>query len=167
MRIAIATLIALAGLASADPKPPPEIADMLKSMGGTWKCEGTALGLDGKQEKVKMTSTSRSDLDGFWAHDSLAGGKLKLESFTTWDSQSKKWRRVILTNDGGQMVGTAEPMKDMKIDYSFDTAGALGTGLFKEHLDASDLKRGAHVWGEQSLDKGKTWTPVYDLICRR
>jgi hypothetical protein len=155
MRLVIALLL-LASTASAGPAP--EIADMLKSIGGTWKCDGVAAG-----EKVKVTATTKSDLDGFWIHDTMVGGKLKRETFTTWDAPSKKWRRVAVTNDGGQMVGTGEPMKDMKMDFNLDTAA----GLFRDHVDASDLKRGAHLWGEQSLDKGKSWQPAYDLTCRR
>jgi hypothetical protein len=159
MRVVIAILMLVSAAAAGEiAKPPPEIADMLKSVGGAWKCEGT-LG----NEKVKLTGTTKSELDGFWIHDTMAFGRYKRETFTTWDVPSKKWRRVAITNDGGQMVGTGEPMKDMKMDFNLDTA----SGLFRDHVDASDLKKGAHLWGEQSLDKGKTWTPVYDLTCRR
>lgn len=131
---------------------------MVKSLGGTWHCEGTALG-----DKTKATETTKAELDGFWVHASLAGGKVKLETFTTFDASDKKWHRVALANDGEALVGTGEPMKDMKMDFTLEGRGAQ----VREHLDASDLRRGLHAWAERSTDKGKTWLPVYDLLCRR
>jgi hypothetical protein len=95
------------------------------------------------------------------------GPKLKMESFTTFDGAAKKWRRVSILNDGAQMVGTAEPMKDMKMEFGLDTWSPLGAGQFKDHVDMSDLKKGAHLWGEMSVDRGKTWLPVYDMVCKR
>ncbi len=69
--------------------------------------------------------------------------------------------------DGGQMVGTSDGMKDMKMDFVLDTQSAMGGGQFKDHVDASDMKKGVHAWGEMSIDRGKTWLPVYDLVCKR
>ncbi len=159
--------------AMAMPKAPAEIADMAKQMGPSYRCEGTASGMDGKPEKIKMTGTTKLDLDGFWVHDSMVGGsdkpgqKFRMESFTTYDAGAKKWHRIAIMNDGGQMVGTADPMKDMKQDYLLDTWSPMGSGQFKDHVDMSDLKKGVHVWGEMSMDKGKTWMPVYDMTCKK
>ena len=159
--------------APAAPKPPQELADLVKSMGGSWKCEGVAVAPDGKsQDKVKMTITSKADLDGFWVHDTMAGGSakgpaFKMETFTTFDSSSRKWRRVALLNDGAQMVGTSDGMKDMKMDFMLDTASVLGAGQFKDHIDASNMHKGVRQWGEISADRGKTWAPVYDIVCKR
>jgi hypothetical protein len=155
-------MIATSAAADAPAKPPAEIADMVRSLGGTWHCDGTA----GK-DKVKLTWTTRAELDGWWVHETLAGGKLKHEAFTTFWTADKKWHRVAMEDDGGQVVGTAEPMKDIKMDFALDASGPGGAAERKDHLDASDLKRGLHAWGERSSDKGKTWQPAYDLLCRR
>jgi hypothetical protein len=159
-----ATIVMIATSAAADtlPRPPPQIADMARSLGGTWHCDGTA----GK-DKVKLTRTTRVELGGFWVHDTLAGGTWKLESFTTFYASDGKWHRVVLLGDGSQMIGTAEPMKDLKMEFTLDASGPTGGGERREHLDASDLRRGLHAWGEASSDKGKTWQPAYDLLCRR
>src|ERR1041385_2758953 len=101
------------------PKPAPEIADTLKQMQGTWSCTGTAVGPDMKSEaKFKATMTSKSDLDGFWIHDSMTGTagegktamKFKMESYSTFDPAAKKWHRVSMMNDGAMMTGVGDAM---------------------------------------------------------
>jgi hypothetical protein len=176
-KVAIALCgLGVTGLASADaPKPPPEVGDMAKAMTGTWKCEGTVVGMDNKDTKAKMTMKSKADLDGFWVHDSMEGTmgegkdamKFKMEAFTTFNPTAKKWQRVAIMNDGGQMVGTSDGMKDMKMDTNLETSGSHGEGMAKDHVDASDLKKGMRLWGEMSTDKGKTWQKSYDMICKK
>jgi hypothetical protein len=63
------------------------------------------------------------------------------------------------------MVGTAD-MKDGKLEATWDTMGGMGAGMFKDHGDMTDKKVGTHMWGEMSMDKGKTWTKVYDMTCK-
>jgi hypothetical protein len=156
--------------AMAQPKPPTEIADMIKSLGGTWKCDGTATGMDGKETKFTGKLTSKSELDGFWVHDSFEGmmgaGKFRFESYTTYDAGSKKWHVMMADNWGGMMNGTSDGMKDMKMETVSDTLGPMGKGQFKDHLDASDMKKGVHMWGEDSMD-GRTWNKVYDMVCKK
>ena len=153
-------IVIVAGTAAAaqPARPAPEIADMVKSLGGTWRCDGTA-----GTEKVKATLTGKVDIAGVWAHETLIAGKLELHAFTTFDERDKKWHRIELGSDGEAFSGTADTMKDMKMDVLLDSRAAQR----REHVDASDLRRGLHVTAEQSLDKGKTWQPVYDLLCRR
>jgi hypothetical protein len=155
--------------------PPQEVADLAKATVGTWSCSGSETGMDGKDMKFTGKLVTTADLDGFWVHDSFAGMagegkaaiKFKMETFTTWDAGQKKWRRVALMNDGGQMVGTGDAMKDMKGEFALDAMSAHGLAMFKDHIDASDLKKGAHTWGEMSMDKGKTWMKVYDMTCKK
>jgi hypothetical protein len=159
----------------AMPKPAQEIADMVKGLSGSWKCDGTAMGADMKEGKFKGTMKTKSDLDGFWVHDSMEGtmgeGKgamnFKMESYSTYDASSKKWRRAAVMNDGGMMVGTSDGMKDMKMEMTLDTWDSHGQGMFKDNVDASDMKKGVHAWGQMSMDKGKTWNKVYDMTCKK
>jgi hypothetical protein len=139
MRVPLVLLLLATGSAAAG----PEVAQMLKSTQGTWKCKDATLVVKG-------------ELDGAWIHESLVAGKLKLETYTTFDHQ---WRRLVLAADGTYLVATSDGMKDMKMEYVSDA--------WRERVDASDLRRGLHVVAERSADKGRTWTPVYDLTCRR
>jgi hypothetical protein len=162
---------AKAGTEMAAPKPAAEIGDMMKGMAGTWKCTGTTMDTKGASTPMKATMKTKVDLDGFWAHDTFTGtaGKMKytFESYTTFDASAKKWRRVMVDNMGGQMIGTSDGMKDGKMDFNLDTMGPTGAGMFKDHLDASDPKAGVKASGEMSMDKGKTWTKVYEMTCKK
>ncbi len=157
------------------PKVPQEVTDRAKAMTGTWKCTGTATGMDGKDMKFVGSMKSKSDLDGYWVHDSFDGTmgegkaamKFKFEGFSTFDTSTKKWRSTMMDNMGGQMIGSADPMKDGKMDTLADMTSAMGKGQFKDHVDVSDMKKGAHMWGEQSTDMGKTWNKVYDMTCKK
>jgi hypothetical protein len=156
----------------APAKPPPEIADMLKSVQGTWTCDGTTTGADNKPQKIKIALAGKADLEGFWIHDSMSIGPIKTptfraESFVTYDPTTKRWRCVAVMSDGTQIVGNTETMKDMKMDFTFDAVDATATSTFRGHLDASDLRKGLHATGDVSKDKGKTWSPVYDVTCKR
>jgi len=107
---------------------------MAKSMAGTWKCG-------------KTTIKSLTEVGGVWLHDTYTG-EVQRDVFTTYDVGAKKWRRVVLGGDGSALVGTSDGMKDMKIDFDY--------GAVKEHVDASDLKKGLRI----KTDK-------LDLTCRR
>jgi hypothetical protein len=156
------------------PKPPAEVKDMIKMSGTRNNCKGTGLGPDMKSEVAfKGTITRKADLDNWWVHETMTGtmgeGKtkatMKMEAYMTWDAKMGKWRMVSVMNDGTQMVGTAD-FKDGKLEAVSDTTGPMGSGMFKDHGDATDKKAGMHMWGEMSMDKGKTWTKVYDMTCK-
>ena len=157
------------------PKPPAEIAATLKMMGAHQNCTGTAMGgPDMKTEmKFKGAITHKSDLDGWWIHDSMTGTagegkaamKFKMEGYMTYDSKLGKWRTTSVMNDGGNMAGTAD-MKDGKFESQSDAWSNMGKGMMKEHGDMTDKKVGMHMWGEMSADGGKTWNKVYDMTCK-
>jgi hypothetical protein len=165
---------AQAGAAMEMPKPPAEVKDYVKMAGAHNNCKGTGLGMDMKSE-VKFTGSvnRKADLDNWWVHESMTGtmgeGKtkatMKMEAYMTYDTKMGKWRMVSVMNDGTQMVGTAD-FKDGKLEAVSDTTGPMGAGMFKDHGDATDKKAGMHMWGEMSMDKGKTWTKVYDMTCK-
>jgi hypothetical protein len=171
LAILLAATTAAIAAPDAAPKAPQEVTDMAKSLAGTWKCDGTAMGPDMKEAKMTATMKSKADLDGFWLHDSfegtVTGMKYKMEAFTTYDAAAKKFRRTSVANDGALMTGTSDGMKDMKIEFDMDSFSPHGQNLLKDHVDASDLKKGVHAWGEVSMDKGKTWAKVYDETCKK
>jgi hypothetical protein len=159
------------------PKPPAEIALAAKSKGGRWRCTGIAMGGPDMRTEMKFTGTqtSKLELDGWWIHDAFNGTigtgktamKFKMESYATYDGNTKKWRMISVMNDGGSMMGTSEGMKDGRMDITSEAYSMMGTGTFKEHIDMSDPKAGVKTWGEMSMDRGKTWNKVFEITCRR
>ncbi len=163
-------LVAAGGVASAEPKIPQEVTDLLKVVTGSWKCTGTAVfGPETAPQPMTATLKSRGDLDGFWIHDTFEAkvgkAKLKYESFTTFDS--RKWRRILVDNRGTQVIGTSDGMKDGKMDFNLDALGGVGPATqFRDHLDATEPKA-LKLAGELSSDKGKTWNKVYEMTCKK
>ena len=150
------------------PKAPKEVADMVKGMEGTWKCTGKGYMPDGSTVDMTGTVKSKSDLAGFWAHDSMVGKMGNaFESYTTFDAAAKKWHRVMVDNMGGMAMGNSDGMKDMKMDFAMDAMGPMGAMMVKDHVDMSDAKNGAKFFGERSMDKGKTWSKDYEVVCKK
>jgi hypothetical protein len=181
----VAMVCGLGGLASAGdpkdakapakamemPKAPQEVADMAKMASGTWNCTGKAYMPDNSAVDMKGTMKSKSDMNGFWMHDSWTSkmGKMdfNFESYTTYDASMKKWRRMMVDSMGGQMMGTSDGMNAGKMDFAMDAWSAMGQMMFKDHLDVSDMKAGMKSWGERSMDKGKTWQKDYEVVCKK
>ncbi len=157
------------------PKPAQQIADRAKMMGGTMKCTGTSAGMDGKDVAFSGTFTAKSDLDGWWLHESFSGiagpakggMSYKFERFATFDASTKKWRYLFADNFGGQMVGTSDDMKDGKSEAQYEQQSAMGKSQMKDSVDASYLKKGVHMMGQLSMDSGKTWVKAYDMVCKK
>jgi hypothetical protein len=176
----VVAMAAMAGSALADtpkaapmqkPAVPQEVTDMLKGAAGTWRCTGKNFLPDGTSVDMKATMTMKADLDSYWVHESFVApmgkaGNYKFEAYMTFDSAAKKWRRVQVDNMGGEMSGEA-PMTAMKMDMDMEGVGAMGNGKFRDHYDGSDMKAGAHSWGEASMDGGKTYVKVYDMVCKK
>jgi hypothetical protein len=153
-------------------KAPAEIGEMAKQMAGTWKCKGQGIGPDMKT-MVPMTGTMKSklEMENWWIHDTFdsAMGKNKyhFDSYVTYDANSKKWHRVMLESGGGWSTGDSAGMQGGKIDWDLTANSMMGQAMFRDHTDASDPKAGVKTWGEVSMDKGKTWTKVYDVTCKK
>lgn len=168
MRLALVVLMTGVVPAHADPKGPQEVTDLAKLVTGSWKCTGTATISPDPEGPLTATLVTKADLDGFWIRstfDAKVGkARLKHESFTTFDG--KKWRRVLVDSRGSQALGTSDGLKDGKMDWNLDVMGQAPTALFRDHLDASDPKA-LKLSGEVSADKGKTWTKVYEMSCKK
>lgn len=151
--------------AMAAPTPPTEIKGMLKAQAGTWKCTGTGMGMP-----MKATLKTKVDLDGFWIQDAFEGAmgkmKFKFTAYTTFDGASKKWRRVMVDNMGGQSMGTSDGLKDNKVTFNMDVMGQGQTGMMKDTVDMTDPKL-VKSSGEMSMDKGKTWNKTYEMTCKK
>lgn len=152
------------------PKVPSEVAEMAKSVVGTWKCKGDEWDQTGARGAVTAVNRSKVDMDKWWIVDNLeVKGKMpfKMVSYTTYDAGSKKWRRVGIDNWGGQMVGTSDGMKDGKMVWNMDMMGPMGAGMFRDSVDTTDAKAGVKFMGEMSMDKGKSWNKAYEMTCKK
>ncbi|HEU4728652.1 MAG TPA: hypothetical protein VFT22_12200 [Kofleriaceae bacterium] len=156
----------------AEMKPPAELAEMAKASAGTWRCKGQGMDM-ATNKMVDMTATLKNKLElaGWWMHVSFESKMGKqafgLEEYTTFDPASKKWKRVMVETGGGWSTGESAGLKDNKIDWELTSHSAMGEGIFRDHEDVSDPKAGAKFWGEFSTDKGKTWTKVYEMACKK
>ncbi|MBA3397079.1 MAG: hypothetical protein H0T89_30900 [Deltaproteobacteria bacterium] len=155
------------------PKPPVEVADMAKLVVGTWRCTGSEINADGTSAKMTATVKTKLDLDKWWISETMdvrsARGSFKMVAYSTYAPGSKKWRRVSVDSMGNQYVGTSDGAKDgvAKLDWNIDTMGPMGAGMFRDHLDLTTVKTGTKASGEISMDKGKTWKPVYEMTCKK
>ena len=151
-------------------KPPAELADMAKAAAGTWHCKGQGMDHSMKMQDMTATMKLKLDLNGWWMHGSFESkmGKepFAFESFTTFDPASKKWKRVMAETGGGWATGESAGGKD-KVDWEMTAHSAMGEAMFRDHEDMSDAKAGVKMWGEFSADKGKTWTKVYEMACKK
>jgi hypothetical protein len=190
-RVAVA-LVGMTGLVAAQPKadpkagdmkateakapgsemkPPAELAEVAKAIAGTWHCKGQ--GMDHTMKMTDMAATMKIKLDvaSWWIHGSFEAkmGKepFQFESFTTFDPASKKWKRVMVESGGTWSTGESAGPNEHKVDWELTTHSAMGDGMFRDHEDLSDAKVGAKMWGEFSMDKGKTWTKVYEMTCKK
>jgi hypothetical protein len=189
--VALATFV-LGGVALAQPKPaakaeapvkaepkapptqvlPAELVEHGKTLTGTWKCTGEMNTGPGGMVKVTATNKVKVELDKWWIAESLEVKgfpmPLKMQTYTTFDATSKKWRRVTFDNWGRQLVGTADaaPM-GQGMTFNLDVIGGQGSGQFRDHLEAIDPKAGQKLWGELSTDKGKSWNKAYEMTCKK
>jgi hypothetical protein len=152
------------------PAAPGEIEMMAKNAAGTWRCKGDDFDMKGGKAAMTATSTVKIDMDKWWVVETMeAKGRMtfKMVAYTTYDPTSKKWRRLAVMNDGGQMIGTSDGMKDGKMTWNLDVMSPMGAGMMRDTIDMSDPKVGMKAKGEMSMDKGKSWMPVYEMTCKK
>jgi hypothetical protein len=178
LAFAIVTLVSSFALADAPKAPaasmptaPDELVAAGKAMAGTWNCKGNLTGMDGKPVPMNGTYKNVVELDKFWVHGTFTAKMdpkftFQSEEYTTYDAGTKMWKRVWVSNDGGMMWGTAKA-DPTKQDWEMTTEGPHGQGMIRDHVDTSDVKTGVKRKLEASVDKGKTWMQVYDMVCKK
>lgn len=163
-----------AAKAPVPPPPPPvkptapaEVATMTKTA-GNWRCTGMAMGPSGEM-KMNATVRNKLSLDKWWMQTTFSetgGGKYKFESFTTFDLATKKWHRVMVDNMGGHETAVSDGFKDGKAQWDAASRTMMGNGLGRHFEDMTNPKE-FKMWGEYSVDKGKTWMKAYEASCKR
>lgn len=167
MRALAALVLLTSTVALGQPTVPDELMEAAKVLTGTWKCRGEVEGA-----AVTGTNKVKVELDRWWLVETFelkaASQRLRVTTYTTYDPTARKWRRVGFDNAGNQMLGTAEAESaSVPITFNLDLLGPGGSAHLRAHLDASEPKVGARMWGELSRDKGKSWTKAYDVTCKR
>jgi hypothetical protein len=181
-RVAIA-MVGMTGLAAAQPKadtkpaampdmkPPAEVAEVAKAASGTWKCKGQGMDHTMKMADLAGTLKVKLDLDGWWIHSSFESNMGKepfhFESFATFDASAKKWKRLMAESGGGWSAGGSDGVKDKKVDWDLTMHSPMGDAPFRDHEDMSDPKAGVKMSGEFSMDGGKSWIQVYNMVCKK
>ena len=159
-------------------KPDPQIAEVAKMIGGTWKCAGKVMDptnpaamIDGK---ATITNKVAADLDKWWLQTNLSApmGKVTYKSvaYTTFNPLEKKWMRFSVDNMGGAEWTSSTGVKDGKLVWEGDSVSQMAMGpsnkaKVRHSEDMTDPKN-VKMKGEMSMD-GKTWMVGYDVACKK
>jgi len=155
--------------APAMPTPSAEVAAFVKANTGTWKCTGKTMMPDGTSMDIKATMKTKFALDKFWANMTFAETKkngYKFEAYRTFDG--KKWHSISADNMGGSDMTSSDGPKDGKIVWSGSSRSSMGDTLVRHTEEAvGTTGKEMKVYGEYSMDKGKTWAKGYDAVCKK
>ena len=156
-------------------KPAPEIADAAKAMVGSYKCKGVDFNPDGSSRPSLSTMKISSELDGFYILVDLQEQKtkenatpFKAKMYRTYDAEAKKWTNTMLaTAPGGPLTMTTTDAMGGQVTWtgSFQMMGHAFTEKSHEEPDAKT--KSVHIWGEFSMDGGKTFNKDYDITCKK
>lgn len=153
--------------AMTPPAPSAEVAAYVKANAGAWKCTGKMFMPDGSAADMKATIKTKFALDKFWAQISFAETKkngFKFEAYRTFDG--KKWHSVMTDNWGSQEVSWSDGPKDGKTVWQATSRSAMGEAKGRHHEELLNPKE-MKMWGEYSMDKGKTWMKAYEASCKK
>jgi hypothetical protein len=146
------------------PKPPQELADMAKNMGGVWKCTGQVHSPAGTMD-VTASITGKLDVDKMYWHESLVqtkakGQPYKFEAYMTYDATAKKWMRTSVDNMG--VIETTSSTDHA--NWSGTAMGMGGTMQVKSAVTPGDKE--IKIAAQMSTD-GKTWMPSFEMDCKK
>jgi hypothetical protein len=123
-----------------------------------------------KMAELTGTMKYKLSLDNWWLQGSFESNMGKepfhLETFTTFDPASKKWKRVMVETGGGWSSGESAGLTNGKVDWELTSHSPMGDSMFRDHAEV-DPKAGTKMMGEFSIDKGKSWTTVYEMTCKK
>jgi hypothetical protein len=152
------------------PKPPAEIAELLKMGGGTWKCTGK--GMMDPANAANLTDmkggfTAKADLDKFFIKvewNVTTPMKMNGLIYVTYDAAGKKWHRVMVDSVGAISKESSAGAKDGKLVWEGEgTAMGITTKMrTTEEWKAKEVK----MTSEVSMD-GKKWITGFEQTCKK
>ena len=146
------------------PKPPQELLDMAKNMGGTWKCTGHVNMPTGAID-VTANISGKLDVDKMYWHESLVqtkakGQPYKFEAYMTYDPTGKKWMRTSVDNMGVIETTTSS-------DHLSWSGTAMGMGgMMQVKSDVTPSDKEIKIAAQMSMD-GKKWMPSFEMDCKK
>ncbi len=153
-------------------KPPQEVADMAKGMGGgSWKCTGKVHmpGGDAAGADFTATVTGKLDLDKMWIHESLTQTKAKapykFEAYMTYDAAAKKWNRIMVDNMGGWEQTTSDVADASGVMTWTGSTGGMGMSAKSKTVHTKVSDKEFKLEGTMSMDS-KTWNPSFEMDCK-
>jgi len=182
MAVVLGAAVSLsAGRAWADdakasmPDPDAALIAAGKAMVGNWKCKGSTFAPDGTAVTTTATMKYKLELDKFWIRGDLAIAKSKGEkramkstSFRSYSPAEKKWRELSLSNLGGYSIATSDgPDASGKATWDVSTQMMGATYPSKTYEEPGTTKKSRHIWGEVSVDGGKTYVKEFDVTCSK
>ena len=158
-------------------KPAPEVAAAAKIMAGSYSCKGNDMNPDGSSRPSLSKLKISADMDGYYILVDLAEQKtkdnptpFKAKMYRTYDAAKKTWiDTIIAAAPGGPMTMTTTDsgMGTGKIMWT-GTAEMGGQKFMERGYEEPDAKaKTVHLWGEVSMDGGKTFMKEYDLTCKK
>ena len=161
--------------APAMPTPAPELAAMAKMMTGNWKCAGKGA-MDpanpAAMTEFKGTFKSALDLDKFWVKGEWTStvGKMKMRGliYTTFDSASKKWHRIMLDNIGmsGSDSSTGLPAGATEGKVVWEGESRMMGAMIKTRTTEEVAAKSMKMTSEMSQD-GKKWITGMEMTCTK
>jgi hypothetical protein len=168
-----------------DPKPPqpmpemkpaPEIAAAAKVMVGSYTCKGVDMNPDGSSRPAVSKMKISLEMNGYYILVDLAEQKSKdnatplaAKMYRTYDSTSKKWINTLIASAPGGPVTmtTTDAMGTGPVTWT-GTGTIMGQAFTeKSHEEPDAAAKTVHVWGEFSMDGGKTFNKDYDVTCKK
>nr|HEX4318821.1 hypothetical protein [Kofleriaceae bacterium] len=148
------------------PQPPPVsplIAAEATALAGTWTCKGVQIAAAGSSTPETVRLTSALVLDGAYVHLTFDSGTAKLEIYRTFDSVSKQWSQMVMSNDASHVMATS--LGEQNGTWTWDGTLSSQTGTLQVRDSEQRSPTSIKMWGEQLL--GGTWTKVYDMTCTK
>jgi hypothetical protein len=156
-------------------KPAQEVTDAAKVMVGSYKCKGVDFNPDGSSRPSLLTMKISTELGGYYILVDLQEQKSKdnptpfvAKMYRTFDAGSKKWIDTIIASaPGGPMTMNTTDTMGGQVTWT-GTASMMGqTFTEKSHEEPDAKTKSVHLWGEVSLDGGKTFAKEYDVTCKK
>jgi hypothetical protein len=157
-------------------KPAPEIADAAKAMVGTYTCKGVDMNPDGSSRPAVSKMKISLEMNGYYILVDLSEQKSKdnatplaAKMYRTYDATSKKWMNTIIASAPGGPVTmtTTDAMGTGPVTWTGTGTYAGQSFTEKSHEEPDAKTKSVHVWGEFSMDGGKTFQKDYDTTCKK
>ena len=154
--------------------PAPELVAAAKAMKGKWKCSGNMTMPDGSSRASVSTMKAGVDLDKMWITMEMVEKKSKtnpnpmhMKMFRSYNAASKTWTSLMMDNMGYSGRETSTDVMGGKMTFTGTTEMDGKSMMMKDMEEPDAATKAIHVWGEFSMDKGKTWMKGYDISCKR